>query len=120
MKNRPMLKGYTDYAKDVQIIAKNGLLFHLAVSNNGGSQFWVQIWDVKASADVGTTDTMPVFEVAVPASPATVAFPFHGEGWQFSRGIYVRAVTATQGSTLISANNAKFTYQYDGPYPLSV
>jgi len=111
-----MLKFIADYTTAVQIAAVNALLFHLAVTNNSASQFWVQIWDVAVSTDVGVTATVPDFEYAIPASPAVATLPFHKEGWRMGRGIYVRAVTASQGNSLIGGNNAKFTAQYDSPW----
>lgn len=119
MSNRPMQKFVADYTTDVQISAKNCLLFHLAVSNNSNGTIWVQIWDVSAKGNIGTQAMVPDFEYAIPASPAVAALPFHKEGWQLGKGLYVRAVTASQGSTLIGGNYAKFTCQWDGPWPIT-
>ncbi len=117
MSNRPMLKFVSDYTTAAQVAVASALLYHLACSNNSASTIWVQIWDVNASSQVGTTGhTIPDFEVAVPASPSILAVSFHKEGWQMGNGIYVRAVTASQGSSLIGGNNAKFSVQYDSPW----
>lgn len=110
-----MLKGSTDYAKEIQIIAKNGLLFHLVAQNKTATDVWVQIHDLATGTG---TSAAPEFEVMLPGL-SFVPFPFPENGWQFVNGIYVRAVTAVGGSTLIGSNNVKFTYAYDGPWPIS-
>lgn len=119
MSNRPMLKLVTDYTTAAQVAAVNALLYHVACSNNSAGTIWVQVWDVKQASDIGTTGhTIPDFEVAVPASPAVLAVMFHKEGWQMGNGIYIRSVTTSGGSTL-TGNNAKFSVQYDAPYPVA-
>jgi hypothetical protein len=110
-----MLKGKTDYAKDVQILAKNALLFHLVAMNKSANDYWLQIHDLAAGSG---TSAVPEFELLLPAQ-SFVPFGFHSNGWQFGNGIYVRAVTAAGGTTLIASNDVKYTYQYDGPWPIS-
>lgn len=114
--NRPMKKFVADYAADAQILATNGWLYHLACMNNGLAAFWLQVWDVSAKANCGNAATPYAdFEVEVPAG-SILAIPMHRDGWWMGNGIYVRAVTGSDGGTLIAGNNAKFTAQYDGPW----
>lgn len=102
--------------KNRQIAAKNTLLFELTVDNKGGSDFFAQLFDVAAAADIGSNE--PDFEVKVPAGSFV---PFsHDGGYQFHNGLYVRCVTLAGGSTAIGADDAKFSGRYITPYPLSV
>lgn len=110
-----MLKGSTDYAKEIQIIARNALLFHLVAMNKSTTDYWLQIHDLATGTG---TSAKPEFEVFL-SGQSFVPFAFHKEGWKFGNGIYVRAVTAAGGSTLIGSNDVRFTYQYDGPWPIS-
>lgn len=107
--------------KERQIAAKNTLLFDLVVDNVNASStdFYVQLWDVAASGDIGggNADAAPDFEELVPAG-SFLPFSWRG-GYQFHRGLYARAVTTRGGSTLVSGNDAKFTGRQITPYPLS-
>lgn len=72
-----------------------------------------------ANGDTGTLDltsnitSAPVAEeypvLAEPSAPANVGSLTNA---RFGRGLYVRAVTAASGSTLISADDVKFTPRY--------
>lgn len=111
--NRPEYKYVADYGKDVVIQPQNVRMYHLVAMNNSGSSFWLQLFDSVNNTPSGVPD----FEVEIP-SAGFVAFPFHKEGWQFGKGLYARPVTASQGSTVISAANCKITAQYD-IYPIN-
>lgn len=117
MRNRPFLKGHTDYAKEIQVLAKNVVLYHLVAQNKSATDYWLQLHDLAAGSG---TDAVPEFEIFLPGQ-SFVPFTFHSEGWQFGNGLYVRAVTGAGGlhGALIGSSDVKFTYAYDGPWPLS-
>lgn len=107
-------------ATSFQIAAKNTLLFDLTVSNDSGADFVMQAWDVAAAGDIGgaSADATPDFEETVLAG-SFLPFGFNG-GYQFHRGLYVRAVTAKGGSTLIGTASMRVAGRQITPYPLSV
>ena len=104
--------------KSRQLSAKNCLLFDLTISNDDTADFYVQLWDVAAVGDIGGADAddAPDFEEVVPAG-SFLPFGFN-QGYQFHRGLYVRAVTALGGSTLIATDSARMAGRYLSPYPI--
>ena len=101
--------------KSRQIATKNILLFDFTVDNTHAStSFFVQLWD---AADSGSLPANPDFEEEV-AAGSFIPFGWNG-GYQFHNGLFVRAVTARGGSTLISGDNAKFSGRALTPFPLS-
>lgn len=105
--------GKTDWTKKQEISNRNASLFSLVVRNKHAStDFHVQIFDIVNEAAIGSE--VPEFDVPVYAGSYT-PFAFAG-GRRFKRGIFVRAVTAVGGSTLISGDDAKFTWDImEGP-----
>lgn len=105
-----------------QIAAKNILMFELVVDNGGIADWVVQLWDVADVGDIsGTpsavTDGFPAYENTV-VGGSFLPYGWDG-GYQFKRGLYVRAVTALGGSTAISGNDAKFSGRAINPFPIS-
>jgi len=78
------------------------------------------LWDVGYAAEIGGADAdgAPDFEELVQAG-SFLPFSWNG-GYQFHRGLYVRCVTASGGSTAIAGDTAKFSGRFMTPYPLSV
>lgn len=98
--------GQSDWAKSQLIASGAAKLFSLTVRNKASADdFHLQIFDVSASADA---TGVPVYDLPVYAG-SYLPFAFSG-GKKFWNGIYVRAVTTVNGSTLISATDAKFTW----------
>ena len=106
--------------KNRQLASLNALLFDLVVDNTSGADVYVQLWDVADAADIGgaDADAAPDFEELVQAG-SFLPFSWNG-GYQFHRGLYVRCVTASGGSTAIAGDTAKFSGRFMTPYPLSV
>lgn len=102
--------------KSRQIATQNTLLFELTVGNSSGSDFVVQLWDVADAADIGSVETEPEYEEVVSAS-GFLPFAFKS-GYQFHRGLYVRAVTAYGGATPIGTDSAKFSGRMISPHPI--
>ena len=91
----------TDWGKSRQVTDKNAKLFSLTITNKGADCI-VQIFD---EADDSAT-TIPL-EYLLPANST-----FSLTERKFNNGIYVRAVTAFDGSTPISGDDVKIDAQF--------
>lgn len=91
---------FTDWAKDLQVSAKNLSLYSLNVVNKG-SDCWVQLFD-SASGASGNPREYPLLANSI----LTVT------NKRFGNGLYVRAVTAADGSTLIAGNDVQIDAAY--------
>lgn len=113
-------KSVNAYGKRKLVTAKNTRLFSLTVVNKSASDFYVQLYDVTGAdedaAGAAADLVEPEFEVICYAG-LYVPMAFAG-GWQFSKGCYVRCVTALAGAEadLIAADDARITAAFmDGP-----
>lgn len=85
------------FGKSVQFTAKPNKLYYLTAYNKSGSTVYIQLYD-SASGASGVARELPC------AAGGVV-------GWSqlnMRNGTFVRAVTAADGSTLISGDDVKF------------
>jgi hypothetical protein len=99
-----------DWGKSALITAKNAELRSLIVTNKSASTVWIQVFDSDTGTNPETVDANPE-EYPLPTNSVLTVTDL-----RFTTGIFVRAVTAAAGSTLIGANDVKIRCDYQtGP-----
>lgn len=91
----------TDWGKSRQVTTKNAKLFALTITNKGADCI-IQIFDAAAGADSSVPLEYPL--------PSQSVFSLTER--KFNNGIFVRAVTAFGGSTLIGTDDVKIDAQF--------
>lgn len=102
-----------------QITTKNTLVFDITIYNKGSGTFWAQIWDVPDVTNVEGAGYPARAEEEIEIAAGSYApFSWMG-GKQFNHGIYIRAVTALSGGTLIGGADMTVTGRMHSPWPIS-
>ena len=95
-----------DWEKQHLINASNTLLHALTVTNKSGSTVWIQLHDHASAASESTPEEYPL--------PTNSVLSVTNRS--YATGLFVRAVTAAGGSTLIAADDIKIQADYStGP-----
>lgn len=100
----------SDWAKALLVTDKNAEMRSLIVTNKSASTVWIQVFDSNTGTSPETQDANPE-EYPLPTNSV-----LNVTDLRFHNGIYVRAVTAADGGTAISADDVKIRCDYqNGP-----